>query len=167
MAKWGAKLFEPRKGICLHYDASQNDKGAVAWFRDPRCEVSYQFLVTDDGEAHRIAPDDARAYHAGVCKPSAYAPKYEDANSAFYGVAIAATDGDVATLEQIRTVTRLCVQYFLKHGWGSQDVSRIVSHKSEAWPRGRKHDPEGTGVVPVMRTEQIREEVQKTLQGTA
>lgn len=164
MAKWGPKVFEPRIGCLLHFDASQNDKGAVAWFTDPRCEVSYQFLVTDDGIAHRIAPDDARAYHAGVCRPSKDVPRYKDANSAFYGIAIAATDGDVCTPEQFRTVVRLCVQYFHKHQWGAKDVQRITGHSAEAWPRGRKHDPEGTNGV--LSVEAVRKDVAQTLTST-
>lgn len=160
MAKWGPKLFEPRQGILLHYDASQNDKGAVAWFQDPRCEVSYQFLVTDDGAAHRIAPDTARAYHAGVCKSSSFA--YTDANSAFYGVSLAATDGDTCTPKAFDTVVRLCVGYCLKHGWGAE---RITGHSAEAWPRGRKVDPEGTKPTPVLSVERVRKAVDAILKG--
>lgn len=158
MAKWGSKIYEPRQGIILHYDASSNDAGAVAWFSDPRCEVSYQFLVTDDGVAHRIAPDDARAYHAGVCQRSKDAPQYKDANSAFYGVSLAATAGDTCTPAAFRTVVRLCVGYFHKHGWGAAEVNRITSHSAEAWPRGRKHDPDG-----VLDVGEVRREVARTL----
>lgn len=147
----------------LHFDGSANDRGGVAWMSDPRFEFSYQFLVTDDGVAHRVAPDDARAYHAGVCRPSPHVPPYADANSAFYGVAIAATDGDVATPAQIRTVVRLCIAYFVKHGWGGNETHRITGHATEAWPRGRKHDPEGTGAIPVLSVAEVQAEVAATL----
>ena len=163
MAKWGAKLFEKRQGIGLHYDASKNDRGAVAWFSDPRCDVSYQFLVTDDGIAHRIAPDDARAYHMGVCTRSPTAPPYKDANSAFYGISLAATDGDLCTDQAFATVVRLCVQYFQKHGW--TELTRIVGHSSEASPKGRKVDPEGTGAIPVLNVQMVRDAVGKVLTG--
>lgn len=155
--KYGARLFEPRQGCCLHFDASKNDKGAVAWFADPRCEVSYQWLVTDDGKAHRLAPDDARAYHMGVCRPSE-GFKYKDANSAFYGVAIAATDGDTCTPLQFATVVRLCAGYCQKHRWA---VDRITGHKDEAWPRGRKHDPEGS--TGVLKVKDVRDAVEQML----
>lgn len=161
--KYGNKLFQKRIGVGLHYDQSQNDKGAVAWFNDPRCEVSYQWLVTDDGYAHRLAPDTARAYHMGVCNPSNPKLPYKDANSAFYGIAIAAKDGDVCTPQQFNTVVRLCVGYFVENGW--KEVDRITGHSAEASPRGRKVDPEGTGKIPVLSVEKVRQAVAQVLGG--
>lgn len=163
--KYGSKLYEPRVGCLLHYDASTNDKGAVAWFSDPRCKVSYQWLVTDDGVPHRLAPDTARAYHAGVCRPSNPRLQYKDANSAFYGISLAATDGDTCTPQALQTVVRLCVGYFLERGWKSSEVFRIVGHSSEASPRGRKVDPEGTHPTPVLSVDKVREAVKSTLEG--
>src|SRR5690349_17106410 len=97
MAKWGEKLNEKRLGVMLHFDGSKNDRGSVAWMWDPEFKLSYNLLVLDNGKVERIAPDTARAYHAGECQSSDPRLPYRDANSAFYGVAIAATDGDTAT----------------------------------------------------------------------
>ena len=165
--KYGARLFEPRVGCLLHFDGSASDRGAVAWFADPRCAVSYQVLITDDGVVHRLAPDDARAYHAGVCQPSdrEHYP-YADANSAFYGVAVAATDGDVVTAKQFQSVVETCVGYYRRHGWGPDEMGRITGHSAEAWPRGRKHDPEGSWAVPVLDVGQVRAAVATALTGS-
>ena len=77
-------LREKRKGCMIHYDGSGSDLGAVQWFADPRCKVSYNLLGLDDGSYVRIAPDHARAWHAGRCRPSdPDRLHYGDANSAF------------------------------------------------------------------------------------
>ena len=137
-------LREERKGVMLHYDASGTDEGAVAWFADPRCRVSYHYLVLDDGSYVSVAPLDRRAWHAGVCRPSD--PErlpYRDANSAFYGVAAATNDQVDVTPLQLLTVAWLTRRLFEREGWPVTDVWRIVGHSSEAWKRGRKTDPEG------------------------
>ena len=54
-------LREDRIGVMLHFDGSGSDRGSVQWFKDPRCRVSYNLLVLDDGSYVRIAPDSARA----------------------------------------------------------------------------------------------------------
>lgn len=141
MANWG-KLREPRRGIMLHYDGSASDAGAVAWLtKDPRCAVSYTSLVTDDGQVVPIAPLDARAWHAGVCHPSMPdLMPYTDANSAFYGVSLAARAGDVVTTAQYTALVRHCVRLFHEHDWPVTELWRITDHAVEAWPRGRKVD---------------------------
>lgn len=161
MASWGTVLHEPRAGVMLHYDASASDAGAVAWLRDdPRCHVSYNWLILDDGSQITIAPMEARAWHAGVCQSSNPDQlPYKDANSAFYGLAIAATDGQQVTDAQKRAVVRLSTGLFIRHRWNrSGELWRIVGHDTEAWPRGRKHDPTGsTPAHPVMSVAEIRE----------
>jgi len=155
---WG-RLREPRIGVMLHYDGSASDAGAVAWLtRDPRCKVSYNWLVLDDGQLVGVAPADARAWHAGVCRASAELLVYRDANSAFYGIAVAATAGQRATPAQSATVTRLVRSLFRSHGWDLHaDSWRLVGHESEAWPRGRKHDPTGPDPAhPVLAVDLVR-----------
>lgn len=159
MAAWGETLLESRKGCMLHYDASASDKGAVAWLRSPECRVSYTWIILDDGSQITIAPPDARAWHAGVCRPSDPARlTYKDANSAFYGIAIAATAGDRATAPQKQAVVNLCVALFQRHKWSRKSgLWRIVGHSTECWPRGRKTDPEGPDTSrPVLSVAEIR-----------
>lgn len=164
---WG-KLKATRQGVMLHYDASKSDKGAIAWLEDDkRCEVSYHYLVLDDGRILQIAPPGTRAWHAGACKPSHKLFTYSDANSAFYGVAIAATDGERATAAQLTSVARLCRYLYWLEGWDEQETWRITGHSAEAWVRGRKVDPEGDrskridnpfrDLPPVMDVQEVRD----------
>lgn len=155
MAAWGKRKGQ-RSGIMLHYDASSSDAGGIAWLKDPKCLVSYNWAVRDDGTVVEIAPEDARAYHAGVCKPSGDL-LYTDANSAFYGIALTATSGDVATDAAKEAVVTLCKRLYQKHGW--TEPWRITGHSKEAWPRGRKADPEGQGKVPVLDVSEIQRRV--------
>jgi N-acetyl-anhydromuramyl-L-alanine amidase AmpD len=162
----GRPLKEPRQGVMLHYDVSVSDESSIAWFTDPDCKAGYNFIVMDSGNIIPIVALDKRAPHAGWCAPDGKGPRYRDANSAFYGVAIAATVGDVATVEQKRSVAALCLRLFSDHGWPITDVWRIVSHRSQAvyepghpkaGQRGRKKDPEGPDLAhPVMNTNEIR-----------
>lgn len=166
-SKYGSVLREPRQGVMLHYDGSSTDKGAIAWFKDPRAEVSYQNLVLDDGSYVSIAPIGARAWHAGYCKPSSKRFTYKDGNSAFYGIA-AATDGKTAvTATQLLTIADLCVFYFKLNGWSlKNDLWRITGHSAEAvygpndpraGMRGRKIDPEGNdSKKPILSVEDVR-----------
>ena len=155
---WNTPLHD-RVGVMLHYDASRSDKGALWWLtKDPACRVSYHVLVTDDGTPYLIAPLESRAWHAGVCKPSDPKLRYRDANSGFYGVSIAATDGDTATGPQVQGVIAVCAELAQREGWDfAAEPWRIVGHSSEAWPRGRKADPEGSDPNrPVLSVDAIR-----------
>lgn len=143
-----------RIGICLHYDGSASDAGGIAWLKSPECKVSYNFAVRDNGDVVPIAPEDARAYHAGVCRPSVDRLAYTDANSALYGIALTATSGDVVTPAAFDAVVALCQRLYAKHGWS--EPWRITGHSAEAWPRGRKADPEGNGATPVLRVAAVR-----------
>lgn len=162
MGAWHETLREKRIGIMLHYDASGSDKGAVSWLlNDPRCRVSYNWLITDEGAQYTVAPVDARAWHAGVCRPSNPDLPYVDANSAFYGISIAATDGETATEIQREAVVRLCVPLFKRHRWSRvNSLYRIVGHNTECWPRNRKHDPVGSNPnKPVLSVQDVRDAV--------
>jgi N-acetyl-anhydromuramyl-L-alanine amidase AmpD len=160
---WGA-LTEPRIGVMLHYDESGGDDGAVEWLLfDPRCKVSYNLLVLHDGTVRDIAPIDKRAWHAGVCKPSDPRLMYKDANSALYGISVAAKHTEKATTAQFAMIVQICVALFKQHQWPASETWRIVSHRTEAWPRGRKDDPDGQlGVV--LDVAAVREAVAKALQ---
>lgn len=158
-----------RMGIMLHYDASATDAGALAWFSDPRCRVSYNYLVLDDGSFALIAPLNAGAWHAGQCAPSdwwlAHADPYTSANRQFFGVAAATTDGVAATARQLLSVAWLCRHLFDVVGWDPSETWRIVGHSSEAvfddGRRGRKKDPEGSDLLnPVLSVEDVRDLVE-------
>lgn len=157
-------LREPRIGIMLHYDASTGGDGsALAWFSDPACKVSYNILVGDDGKAWSIAPEDKRAWHAGACIPSD-SPRlhYKDANSAFYGVSWAGggKSRDRCPEAAVASIAAQCARLFRKHGWKASETWRIVGHRTEAWARGRKQDPEGPKPTnPILSTAEVRKRV--------
>lgn len=161
-----SELAEDRVGVMLHYDASSSDASSVAWFTDPRCKYGYNWLVLDSGNIIPLAPWNKRAPHAGTCRSSDERLKYRGANSAFYGISLAATAGDKATVEAKRSIAILCLHCFRIEGWPITEVWRIVSHRTEAiygpehpkaGERGRKNDPEGPDLAhPVLNTNEIR-----------
>lgn len=142
LRNWGA-LREPRVGIMLHYTEG-TDPGDLQWLlTDKRCAVSYNRLYLDTGQRVQIAPELARAWHAGACRPSSPQLRYRDANSAFYGYAVSARHTETATPAQVAAIVADCVTLFRAHGWPAADTWRITGHRAEAWPRGRKDDPDG------------------------
>jgi N-acetyl-anhydromuramyl-L-alanine amidase AmpD len=158
-ANWGS-LKEARIGIGLHYDGSLTDRGALDWFSHKDCRVSYTYLLWDNGNIHPIAPRTARAYHMGVCRPSSPDLQYRDANSALYGLALAARPPDTALPAQVDSLVALCISLFQQHGWSREETWRIVGHSSECWPRNRKIDPVGPDPLrPVLSVEEVRKRV--------
>lgn len=160
-------LREPRIGVMLHYDGSGTDEGAVAWFEHPECRVSYTILVLDDGTYVRIAPDTARAWHAGYCRTSD--PErlpYEDANSAFYAISAATNAARDVTPLQTLAIAELVRRWFFLERWDTKETWRIVGHSSEAifgpghpraGERGRKTDPEGADPRnPILSVDDVR-----------
>lgn len=141
--QFGTTLREKRMGVMIHFDGSVSDAGGISWFADPRCGVSYQDLVTDAGEVVEIAPYDARAYHAGKCRPSDRRLPYGDANSALFGIAALTDDRYQVTALQMLAIAWRTRWYFEQEGWDPRETWRIVGHDTEAWPRGRKCDPTG------------------------
>ncbi len=155
------ELRQPRLGVMLHYTAGTDQSGVQWLLFDPKCAVSYNKLVLDDGTVVQVAPDDARAYHAGVCRSDGIVPKYEDANSAFYGVAIAAEQGDTVTPAQFEMVMYACVGYFRANNWPAEQVTlRLTDHAAQAWPRGRKVDTRGVLSLEAMQ-DAVRAELLK------
>lgn len=155
--QYGTLLREPRMGVMVHYDGSTNDDAGLAWFSDPACAVSYQVEVTDEGRWAQIAPDSARAWHAGACRSSDPRLPYKDANSAFYGISALTDDKYQVTTAQLLTMAWKIRMYFRVHRWDPSETWRIVGHDTEAWPRGRKADPTGPNPKnPILAIEDVR-----------
>lgn len=168
-------LTVPRYGIMLHFDDSSSDAGAVAWFTDPRCHVSYNALVLDDGRRVDIAPWDRAAWHAGVCLPG---PWGRSANAAFYGVAAATNAKVPVTAPQLDAIVAVCAALFRAHRWpASEAPQRIVGHDMLAcFPKGhpkagqlgRKIDPTGYDLTrPILSVLDVRRRVDAALRGAA
>jgi N-acetyl-anhydromuramyl-L-alanine amidase AmpD len=172
--------YSSRVGIMLHFDASRTDQGAINWFDDSEFLLSYNRAYTDNGRRIRLTPAiENRAYHAGKCRSDSRV--HDAANSAFYGLAITAGDGQVATTEQF---TAICVDAAViaryhqlrgDPGWelanidywitGHEDWAIFNSKDNPSSPKlwgklGRKHDPTGEnpkkGLPPVLDKAAVR-----------
>lgn len=153
---WGTDLREPRQGICLHYDGSSSDTSGLAWLTSPDVRASYHLLVMDDGSWARLAPLTARAWHVGVARPGGVM-QYRDANSALYGIAVLNSGVEAVSVRQLMTVGWLARRLYEREGWSPSEDWRITSHSAEAWPRGRKTDPEGADPLhPILSPADVR-----------
>jgi N-acetylmuramoyl-L-alanine amidase len=56
----------PPDMIVLHYTGMQTGEAALERLRDPAARVSSHYLVEGDGRIFRLAPEERRAWHAGV-----------------------------------------------------------------------------------------------------
>ena len=140
---FNAALREPRIGCMVHYSAGDFNS-TVQWCCDPASRVSYHVVIAGDGAAVQLVPWDARAWHAGKCSPSRESRSYEDANSAFYGIALSGgPEFGPPTDAQEQTLNSILWDRFQEHGWPVAEWWRVVGHDTEAAPRGRKADPTG------------------------
>ncbi len=173
-------LVAAREGVMLHYDDSQRDDWAVAWFDDPRCTNGYTWLVLDDGSVVELADPALRTPHAGPCLEP-------NANSRFYGLSAATNDLVPATMAQLAVIAVTCIALFRLHGWKAGDVvRRIQGHDAQAvwtpaytraaglsdeagsarwWKLGRKVDPTGVRKDrrPIIDVNQVRAAVAAAL----
>ena len=151
-------LYETRIGIMIHLDASGSDTGSLNWFGNSDCKCVYHWIVMDDGRVIGLVQPTRRSWHAGKCRPSGQTDLYQDANSAFYGLAAAATIGDTITPPQLKSLARVVRDIMEHEGW-SDIRRRLTGHSAEAWPRGRKTDPECNPDSPVLTLDMIIEEI--------
>ncbi|MDE1173427.1 MAG: N-acetylmuramoyl-L-alanine amidase [Parvibaculaceae bacterium] len=52
--------------LVLHYTGMASSKAALDRLRDPQAKVSAHYMVEETGAIFRLAPEQARAWHAGV-----------------------------------------------------------------------------------------------------
>lgn len=130
-------------GVAIHY--SEGDySSTVDWIFDPKSKVSYNAVIGPSGQVTVAVPWYSRAWHMGVCQSSDPRLHYHDANSAFEGIALSGgPDFGPPTAHQRKALAMLLQERFYARKWSPTETWRIVSHASEAWPRGRKVDPEG------------------------
>lgn len=171
--------YSQRVGIMAHFDASRTDNGALSWFDDPDFKLSYNRAYTDNGRRIHLTPSiEHRAYHAGKCRSDARV--HDAANSAFYGLAITAGDGQIATTEQFTAIAVDAAVIARYHqlrgdpGWETSNIAYwLTGHEDWAifgpestpnkalWGKlGRKHDPTGDnphkGLPPVLDKAALR-----------
>lgn len=134
--------FNSRNGtdidaIVLHHTASNNGAGDIAWMRNPKSQVSANYVLDRDGKIYQLVGDEKRAWHAGV---SALNGVPTDVNARSIGIEIV-NDGSGRTPfteAQYRSLGQLVG--YLKERY-NVPMSNIVGHKDVAIPRGRKTDP--------------------------
>ena len=56
----------PPDMLVLHYTGMPTGAAALARLRDPEAKVSAHYLVEEDGRVFALAPEERRAWHAGV-----------------------------------------------------------------------------------------------------
>jgi N-acetylmuramoyl-L-alanine amidase len=52
--------------VVLHYTGMEDGLSAIKRLRDPEARVSCHYVVEEDGRVFRLAPEEMRAWHAGV-----------------------------------------------------------------------------------------------------
>jgi len=52
--------------VVLHYTGMKSAAEALARMCDPASQVSAHYMVDEDGQVHRLVPEERRAWHAGV-----------------------------------------------------------------------------------------------------
>lgn len=52
--------------VVIHYTASHNCLGSVAWFKDPNAKVSAHWIIGRNGDIHQFEDKTAILWHAGL-----------------------------------------------------------------------------------------------------
>jgi len=71
--------------VVIHYTAMHSCQAARARLCDPEAEVSAHWLISEQGEAEALVPEEARAWHAGA----GYWAGLTDVNSHSIGIELA------------------------------------------------------------------------------
>jgi N-acetylmuramoyl-L-alanine amidase len=122
--------------LVLHYTGMPSCEGAIRWLASPNSGVSCHYVVDTDGAITQMAPESARAWHAGV----SHWMGAEDINSCSIGIEIhnPGHDGGYPDFpdSQMAAVEALCLDIA---GRWRIEPRRVLAH-SDVAPR-RKIDP--------------------------
>jgi N-acetylmuramoyl-L-alanine amidase len=122
--------------VILHYTGMKDAASAIQWLCNPLSEVSCHYVVMEDGRVFQLAPERARAWHAGV----SHWQGETDINSSSIGIEIVNPGHDLGypdfPPEQVDAVAALCSDIAQRHRIPRE---RILAH-SDIAPR-RKQDP--------------------------
>jgi N-acetylmuramoyl-L-alanine amidase len=126
----------PPDMIVLHYTGMPTGEAALARLCDPEAKVSAHYLVEEDGRIFALAPEERRAWHAGV----SFWRGETDINGASIGVEIVNPGHEFGyrpfPAVQIAAVTELLGD--IRSRWTIPDA-RILGHSDVA--PNRKQDP--------------------------
>lgn len=130
--------FGPRRGgvrpslIVLHYTAMASCAEARARLCDPQHEVSAHWLLSEQGAAEALVPEESRAWHAGAGAWGGLA----DINSHSIGIELANTGNQPFAAPQMAALERLLAGIMAR--WGIL-AAGVIAHSDMA--PSRKIDP--------------------------
>jgi N-acetylmuramoyl-L-alanine amidase len=107
----------------MHYTTSRNVDGTIAWFQDPRAQVSAHYVIGRKGEIYQMVRDSDKACHA------------KGANADSIGIEHSAAAGDSMTPAQ--TVSSIALVRWL--------LSEYKLPKTAIY--GHKYTPENVGTT--------------------
>ena len=138
------------EAICVHWTGGDYGS-ALSWITSVQSQVSYHALIAPSGHVATVVPWDRSAWSVGVSQQPDDARFHflTSGNSATENIALAGAPPVKPTPAAIAALVTLITARFHARGWGPGETWRIVSHASLAMPRGRKHDPEGDGWLPL------------------
>jgi N-acetylmuramoyl-L-alanine amidase len=122
--------------LILHYTGMQTAQAALDRLRDPVAAVSSHYVVDEDGTVFRLAPEDRRAWHAGV----SHWRGHSALNGRSIGVEIVNPGHEWGYRDfpvlQLAAVCDLCIAVLARHAIPARNV---VGHSDVA--PDRKDDP--------------------------
>lgn len=134
---------KPITAIVIHYTASLNIEGTIAWFKSRSSKVSAHYVIGRDGRVVQMVADDQIAWHAGrsAMRPhlaDGHPQKEPNVNAFSIGIELVGTmdsgfnDQQMASLYSLLEV--LVTRYKVV-------PERVVGHLHIS--PGRKQDPDG------------------------
>jgi len=126
----------PPSMIVLHYTGMQSGEAALARLRDPEAKVSAHYLVEEDGRVFRLAPEERRAWHAGV----SYWRGRRNVNADSIGIEIVnpGHEWGYRPFPEVQVAAVIALMADIRSRWTIEDRD-IVGHSDVA--PARKDDP--------------------------
>ena len=122
--------------LILHYTGMPTAEAALALLTDPTSEVSAHYFVWEDGRIFQLAPERARAWHAG----RSFWRGESDLNSVSIGVEIVnpGHDGGSPPFPDSQIAATIALARDILSRW-TIPPERVLAHSDVA--PGRKRDP--------------------------
>lgn len=127
---------KPPDMVVIHYTGMESGEAALARLRDPAAQVSAHYLIEEDGRVFRLAPEERRAWHAGV----SFWQGERELNHASIGVELVNPGHEFGyrPFPDAQVAALISLLDDIRERWDIVD-GRIVGHSDIA--PGRKTDP--------------------------
>ena len=116
--------------VVIHYTASHNCLGSVAWFKDPNAKVSAHWIIGRNGDIHQFEDKTAILWHAGL----SWFEGRKWCNRRSVGIELVGTESSGFTPQQYDSLFQI-----LKECVDECQIVAVVGHEHIA--PGRKVDP--------------------------